>query len=64
MESGINLIAYADDLAIAIRNKTSKGLKEAAEYAAIKIAEKLEEMGLDVALNKTEALILVGRRSL
>jgi len=44
-----------------IRNKPPEGLKEAAEYAAKKIAEKLEEMGLDVAHNETEALILVGR---
>lgn len=64
MERGVDLIAYADDLAVVVRGNTPEHLKERTEHAIKKIYWKLESMELKLAPHKSEVVILLGRRKL
>ncbi|ERL96104.1 hypothetical protein D910_01043, partial [Dendroctonus ponderosae] len=64
MESGVSLIAYADDLAILIRGKTAIQVKEKAQFAVDIVVDELRKMGLLVEPKKSELLIVEGRRTL
>ena len=57
---GIETIAYADNLAIITRAKTIPQLLDRAKYAALSTIEHLREMGLTVASEKTEIVLLAG----
>lgn len=59
---GVKLVAYADDLAVVVHAKTTEILQNMADYAIIKISEKLREMNINLAPHKTEVVILEGRR--
>lgn len=63
-EAGVEVIAYADDLTIAVKAKTVQQLEEKAQWAATQVIEKLSEMGLAVATAKTEVLFLTGQRAI
>lgn len=62
VEPGVELVAYADDLAVVVRAKTGVQLEEATQFAVQRVMGKLEEMGLTVARQKTEMVLLAGRR--
>lgn len=64
MPSGVTLIAYADDLAIVAQAKTKTMLEAVASLAVEKVANTLIEMELEMAPQKTEMLIIAGRRKL
>ncbi|KAH1029328.1 hypothetical protein HUJ05_002587 [Dendroctonus ponderosae] len=64
MESGVSLIAYADDLAILTRGKTASQVKEKAQYSVYIVVDELRKMGLLVEPKKSELLIVEGRRTL
>lgn len=63
-ELGVEVVVYADDIAIIVSHKDPTALKCKAEYAVDKIVQKLNDMGREVASHKTETLILAGRRKL
>ncbi|KAL1487808.1 hypothetical protein ABEB36_015563 [Hypothenemus hampei] len=56
------LIAYADDLAIIVSAKTKDKLREIAQTAVSRMARELEGMQLKIAPQKTEIVLLSGRR--
>lgn len=60
----MELIAYAEDLSVIIKDKTKHGLEDKAGYAVKQIIDKLGNMGLTVASEKTEALVLYGRNTI
>lgn len=60
LPEGVQLVAYADDLAIIVTKKKISKLKWLAEYSMGLIIRKLEDMGLEVATQKTEMVMLVG----
>lgn len=64
MEEGVDRVAYADDLALIIRAKDIDTLKEKANYAIDRIAYNMGKMKLTLAFQKTEIVVLAGRRKL
>lgn len=58
------LVGYADDLAVIITAKTAERMEEAANETMQKIMKWMGRNGLGIAADKTEAVILSGRRSL
>lgn len=59
---GVDLVAYADDLAVVVRAMDPENLKQRSEHAIRQLNWKLEEMEIRLAPEKTEIVILVGRR--
>lgn len=64
LETGTKVIAYADDLAILVWTKNIDDLQEKAENALSKISGKLSSLGLKIAAEKTEMVLLEGRRKI
>ena len=64
LERGVRVVAYADDLAVIVRGSTESELVDKAEYCVAKIGSTLRKMGLQLAPQKTEMVILEGRRKL
>lgn len=60
----VELVAYADDLAIIVKAKTKEFLEECTQYAVEMVINKLEQMGLKVAAAKTESVALAGERKI
>jgi len=58
------LMAYADDLATITTATTKSELEVHAELALNKTASVLHNLGLEVAVQNTELLLLNGRRNL
>ena len=61
---GTTLIAFADDLAVVVCGKDTDELKDRAAAAVSQITAKLHSLGLQLATQKTEMVILSGRRKL
>lgn len=61
-EEGTELFAYADDLALVVKAKTREQLEDKASYAVQSITSELTSMGLKIAAQKTEIVLLQGRR--
>lgn len=59
-EKNIQIVAYADDLAVVISGRNSQILDERATYILTEIRVKLGEMGLDLTKQRTEATELRG----
>ena len=64
LEEGVGILAYADDVALVVEGRTAEEIKDKAEYCVEQIIEKLKKMGLRLAEQKTEVVILEGRRKL
>lgn len=62
VDRGVELIAYADDLAVVVTAKSGEALERKAGYNVNKIIERIGEMGLKVAKTKTEMVLIEGRR--
>lgn len=60
--NGVTLIGYADDLAIVVTAKTESELETKAEQVLNGIVSWLKEHGLGLAPEKTEAVLLIGRK--
>lgn len=58
----VNLIGFADDLAVVITAKTAEQLTDIANRTMRSIMGWMRENQLEVASEKTEAIVLVGRR--
>ena len=63
LPKGVQMIAFADDLAIVIGDK-EKELKQKTETAYRIVKSKIKELSLELAEHKTEAVLLQGRRKL
>lgn len=63
-ETGVELIAYADDLAIIVRAKSRAELEDKTTYVTDKVVERLSRMDLKVASGKTQLLIMEGRSTM
>lgn len=61
---GCSLIGYADDLALVTSAPSKSMLIERMTAAAYTIKNKLDEMGIELATNKTEMVILAGRQKM
>lgn len=64
MERGVQMLAYADDLALVVKARDRRQLEDRATYAANRVIRKLSDMGLTVAESKTEMVLLQGRRKI
>ena len=62
MPDGIKLIAYADDLAVICVAKREKELMYNMNRALKTISTWMSDNGLEIAANKTEAVLLIGRK--
>ena len=60
--SGVDLLAYADDLALIVKAKSMHDLRQRAERATEQVCMWMDEVGLEVAPQKTEAVVLIGGR--
>jgi hypothetical protein len=59
---GVRLVAFADDLAIVGTARTEESLVDCVDRALSMVAEWMKRTGLRLANQKTEAVLLVGRR--
>lgn len=64
MPEGVTLIGYADDLALVVTAHTEAELMLKADHAVDKVDAWLKEHGLELAPEKTEAVVMAGRRKL
>lgn len=64
MPEGATTIGFADDIAIVITAWTTEELQLKAEVSVELVTKWLENAGLAIAPQKTEAVLLAGRRSL
>lgn len=64
LEEGVEAVAYADDIAVLVKAKTVHELREKSTFAMKNVLSQLSKMGLRVAPEKTEVLIVAGRRTL
>jgi hypothetical protein len=64
MEDGVTVIGYADDLALVVTAKTEADLMLRTNCAISQIRAWLEENHLSLAPDKTEAVVMAGRRRL
>lgn len=62
MPEGVTLIAYADDLSVLIKALTPDQLETKAELAIEKIVEWMQANLLEIAPDKTEAILLSGKK--
>jgi hypothetical protein len=62
MPEGTSMVAYADDLALIVTAKKEAELERTAEDALEAVAAWMEEHRLELAPEKTEAIMLIGRR--
>ena len=62
MPEGVTTIAFADDLAVMVIDKLESKLVSKANKAIEIILKWLEERELEVAAEKTEAVLLIGRK--
>ena len=64
MPEGVEVIAFADDLAVVVVDKSPESIQEKASIAAETIESHLNTRRLLLAREKTEAVILAGPRKL
>lgn len=64
MPEGVSIIGYADDLAIVATAATERILRTTVEYAIDIVSEWMEAHKLKLAPQKTEAVLLSGRKRL
>lgn len=62
MTDGIKIIGYADDVALVISNRTIQGAQSDLNEAMKEITVWFENEGLELAQEKTEMVLLTGRR--
>uniref|UniRef100_A0A1B6HLL2 Reverse transcriptase domain-containing protein n=1 Tax=Homalodisca liturata TaxID=320908 RepID=A0A1B6HLL2_9HEMI len=61
---GVRIVGYADDLALVAKGSTEHVLMERSNEAIARVGDHLQELGLELAPQKTEAIIMAGRRRL
>lgn len=62
MPEGVTQIAYADDLALVVEGRSEEDIGQRTTMAIERIVAWMSTRGLTVAPEKTEAVVLVGRR--
>lgn len=62
MPEGVYLTAYADDLAMVVTAKDEERLERIAEISISRVLEWMNQMDLQLAPEKTEATLLIGRK--
>ena len=55
------IIAYADDIVVIGTDKEMKNIEKEVNWQLARINEKLEQMGLEIAPDKSEAIVITGR---
>lgn len=63
LPSGVEMIAFADDIAIIARSEHSNFLEEILEESFARVSNWMQENGLELAEQKTEAIVFTGRYS-
>lgn len=64
LPDGASLVGYADDLALVVASSTEQLLTNKANRALSQISDWMQSHGLQVAPEKTEAIVMAGRRVL
>lgn len=64
MPPGVDRVAFADDLALVIVGATVRDVNQAGNDAIRRIILILSELGLELAPQKTEVVVMAGRREL
>lgn len=62
-QSSTNMVAFADDVAIITTGRTTQLLEEVTNRALEKVAQWMEDNGLELSAKKTEAIILTSKRA-
>lgn len=62
LPEGVRTVAYADDLAVLAVAKKEEELERITNLALVKISDWMEDMGLALAPEKTESVLLIGRK--
>ncbi|KAI5735555.1 hypothetical protein M8J77_020038 [Diaphorina citri] len=62
MPEGVELVAYADDLAVVVKARNEGEMERKANTALERIHQWMESKGLEIAPEKTEATLLNGRK--
>ncbi|XP_049885101.1 uncharacterized protein LOC126380041 [Pectinophora gossypiella] len=62
LPSGLNIVCYADDTLVTARGENYEEAAALATDGVQRVVERIESLGLKVALNKTEALCFHGPR--
>ena len=60
--AGVEVLAYADDLALLVKGRHADDIIRLANEAVHMVCEWMEEVGLELAAQKTECVVLVGAR--
>jgi len=63
LPSGVEMIAFADDIAIIARSEHPNFLEEILEESFARVKSWMQENGLELAEQKTEAIVFTGRYS-
>lgn len=64
LEEGVNIIAYADDVACTVESKGLVEMESKVARTITKIEDKLRDMKLEVARHKTEMIIIAGQNKI
>ncbi|KAI5703571.1 hypothetical protein M8J75_013476 [Diaphorina citri] len=63
LPNGVSLVAYADDLAVVVIAKTAPEIEERTNETLNRINSWMVNHGLELAPEKSEAVLLIGRKS-
>ncbi|KAH1000593.1 hypothetical protein HUJ04_012900 [Dendroctonus ponderosae] len=64
LEDGVSITGYADDIALVVKAGNLEGLQDKASYNMGLISKKLNDMGIRIAPEKTEIILVAGRRKI
>lgn len=62
MPEGVHMVAYADDLVLVVKAKNEEVLQEQANEALKRVQRWMNDRNLELAPEKTEAILLTGRK--
>ncbi|KAH1019042.1 hypothetical protein HUJ05_006707 [Dendroctonus ponderosae] len=64
LEDGVEITGYVDDIALVVKAKDLEGLQDKASYKMGLISKKLNDMEIKIAPEKTQIVLVAGRRKI
>ena len=62
MPQGVYMVGYADDLVVMVKAKREEQIEELANMAMANVSRWMNNHGLQLAPEKTETILLIGRK--